>query len=417
MANTQLNRRTLLKAGGVALALPWLEASTLATTPVPKRLITICGTLGFYSDSWFPKTGGPEYEPSEYLAHIDQFRDSYTLFSGLEHANQSGRQAHNSEITWLTSAEHPGLAGFRNTISLDQAVGDHFGYTTRFPSIVLGTNSPQSQSYTSGGVMVPAEISPSTVFTKLFLEGDADSILREQRRLNDGASILDHLGVETQTLLPQVSHADRHKLDAYYESVRKAERNLVEVRAWQKRPKPAVDADLPSDIASNGDVVGRVASMLDLVPLILETDSSRTVSLMIQDHGVVVELEGVSVDQHNLSHHGQDEVKIDQLRIVEAEIVKKFGQLLAKLSQPDEHGVKPLDSTFILFGSNLGNANSHNPKDLPILVAGGDLPHGKHHVYQGEAKVPLSNLYLTLLQKVGLPTQSFGHSTAPLHWS
>ena len=140
----------------------------------PARMVNVCATLGLYADSWFPKTEGAGYEASEYLALIDQHRDHYALISGLGHANQSGRQAHNSEITWLTSEEHPGLDGFRNTLSLDQAAAGNLGYVTRFPSIVLGTTSPQSQSYTESGVMVPAETSPAALFTKLFLQGDAE---------------------------------------------------------------------------------------------------------------------------------------------------------------------------------------------------------------------------------------------------
>ena len=167
MPSRGLHRRTFLKASGVAIALPMLETMSFANAAgrhPPARMVNICATLGIYPDSWFPKAVDAEYEASEYLALIDQHRSRYTLFSGLAHANQSGRQAHNSELTWLTSAEHPGLDGFQNTISLDQAAANHLGYATRYPSIVLGTVSPQSQSYTTSGVMVPAQISPATVF-------------------------------------------------------------------------------------------------------------------------------------------------------------------------------------------------------------------------------------------------------------
>ena len=134
MPSRTLDRRTFLKASGVAMALPWLETLARANPgipPAPARMVNIGATLGLYSDAWFPKNAGADYEASEYLALIDRHRSRYTLFSGLGHANQSGRQAHNSEITWLTSAEHPGLDGFQNTISLDQAAADHVGYVTR----------------------------------------------------------------------------------------------------------------------------------------------------------------------------------------------------------------------------------------------------------------------------------------------
>ena len=157
----------LLKASGISLTLPMLETLGQTNETPHQKLVTVGATLGLYSDWWFPKTGGTDYEPSPYLKLIDNYRSQYTLFSGLEHKNQSGRQAHNSEITWLTSAEHPGLDGFQNTLSLDQAAAKHNGYVTRFPSIVMGTTSPQSQSYTASGVMVPAETSPSKIFTDL----------------------------------------------------------------------------------------------------------------------------------------------------------------------------------------------------------------------------------------------------------
>ncbi|MCY4130663.1 MAG: DUF1552 domain-containing protein [Gammaproteobacteria bacterium] len=417
MKDLEINRRLFLRASGVVLALPMLESMSFASAKPPARMVNICATLGLYADSWFPQTEGIAYEPSEYLKHIDAFRDSYTVFSGLGHQNQTGRQAHNSEITWLTSAEHPGLDGFVNTISLDQAAADHIGYVTRFPSLVLATNNPQSQSYTKGGVMVPAETSPSAMFTKLFLQGDPTTVTRETQRLTDGGSILDHLQSETASLLPQVSHSDRQKLDAYYEALRSAERELISVRAWHNQPKPAVNQESPVDIEDRADLVGRFRSMLNLIPLILETDSSRVVSLMIQDHGVVLNGFDAVVDQHNLSHHGQDESKIEHLRQVENAIVKTFGELLTSLSHRHDDGSSLLDSTTVLFGSNLGNANSHSALDLPILVAGGPFAHGQHIAYKGETNTPLSNLFVTLLRTIGLEIDAFGHSNEMLHWT
>ena len=416
----RLDRRTFLKASGVAVALPYLETMSFANAPTPRppaRLVTIGATLGLYADSWFPKAAGADYEPSEYLALIDAYRDRYTLFSGLAHANQSGRQAHNSEITWLTSVEHPGLDGFQNTVSLDQAAADHIGYATRFPSIVLGTNTPQSQSYTTSGVMVPAATSPAALFTQLFLQGDPAAVRRETQRLDDGGSILDHLQAQTASLRRQASVADRSKLDAYYEAVRTAEKDLVAARAWLDRPKPVVDAEPPQDFQDPADLIGRLNLWFDLIPLILETDSSRVASVMIQDHGAVPKVPGVSGEHHGLSHHGQDPAKIEQLRKIETEIVKQFGRLLERLAQRDDSGHSLLDTTSVLFGSNLGNANSHSATRLPILVAGGPFPHGQHIVHEGDEDAPLSNLFLTLLRAMGLEIDAFGHSTSAIVWT
>ena len=413
----KISRRTLLRASGVALALPYLEVMPAYGAAQTRRMVNICCTLGLYTPSWLPQQDGADYQATEYLKLIDQHRSRYTVFSGLSHEAQNGRQAHNSEITWLTSARHPGLDGFQNTISMDQAAANHIGYETRFPSIVLGTTSPQSQSYTANGVMVPAESSPAGVFKKLFLRGSAEEIRRETQSLNDGGSILDHLLEEGRRLDKQVSASDKHKLNAHFEAVRAAENQLTEVQAWTNRPKPEVGQESPVDIPDNTDLIGRIELMLNLIPLILQTDSSRVVSLMIQDHGVVPQIAGISKDQHGLSHHGQDATNIAQLKIIETEIIKRFGNLLTELQQPNPAGGSILDETAVLFGSNLGNAASHSAKKLPILVAGGGFAHGKHIANKQEQDAPLSDLFATLLQSMGLEVDAFGQGSKALHWS
>ena len=415
-----INRRTFLRASGVAMALPLLEsmspAFARAAATAPRRMVNICNTLGLYSESWFPKTAGTGYETTEYLSLIDQHRSQYTLFSGYAHEEQSGRQPHNSEITWLTAARRPGLDGFRNTISLDQVAANHLGYTTRYPSIVLGTASAQSQSYTRSGAMVPAETSPAKLFEQLFLQGTPEEVEREAQSLNDGGSILDRLKSETSALRRRVSASDQQKLDAYFDAVRTAEQELGEVKAWQQRTKPTVDQARPDDVDDVADLIGRIKAMFYMIPLILETDSSRVVSVMIHDHGAIPQVQGVSVDHHNLSHHGQDDAKIGQLKRIETEIVEAFGGLVTELAARNDSDGNLLDSTTVLFGSNLGNANAHTSHDLPVLLAGGGYQHGGHIVHEGE-NAPLCNLFVTLLQTMGVETDAFGQSTGTLTWS
>ncbi len=416
-----LDRRTFLRASGVALALPWLESMTPAfghaATAGPRRMVNICNTLGLYREAWFPKTSGAGYETTEYLSLLEKHRQNFTLFTGFSHEDQSGRQPHNSEVTFLTAARRPGLDGFRNTISMDQVAASHLGYTTRFPSVVLGTASPQSQSYTRSGAMVTAETSPENLFRQLFLQGTPEEVEREKLSLNDGGSILDRLKSQTASLRRRVSRADQTKLDAYYNAVRTAELDLAEVQAWQQKPKPVINAQAPTDIPSRSDLIGRVKLMLRMIPLILETDSSRVISLMIQDHGVVIDVPGVNFDQHSLSHHGQDPSKITQLKKIETGIVRSFSDLLTDLGERSDRNGSLLDQTTVLFGSNLGNANSHEPKDLPILVAGGGYSHGQHIVHDGEHNAPLCNLYVTMLQGMGVETDAFGQSTSTLTWA
>ncbi len=415
-----IKRRTFLRASGVALALPVLDimGPAFAQPGAPlRRMINICCTLGLYRDSWMPKDVGSDYQASEYLSLIDRHRENYTIFSGFSHEEQTGRQAHNSEITWLTSARHRAMDCFQITISIDQLVADHLGYVTRFPSVVMGTLTPQSQSYDKNGVMIPAETSPATVFKKMFIQGTPDEVEKETQRINDGGSILDNLKTQTKTLQSIGSSEDRGKLEAYFEAVRAAELELSKVRDWMDKPKPSVDAVPPVDSSDPSDILARIDLWLELMPLILETDSSRVISLMIQDHGVVPKLDGITADQHNLSHHGQDPGKIKQLRRVETEIVKRIGALLDTLQTKSEGGSSLLDQTQILFGSNLGNANSHNAENLPILVAGSDFKHGEHVVHDADHNSPLCNLYVSLVQRMGVKTEQFGQSTKALGWS
>ena len=262
--------------------------------------------------------------------------------------------------------------------------------------------------------MVPAETSAAELFRKMFLQGTPEEVEREAQSLNDGGSILDRLKSQTTALRRRVSAGDQQKLDSYFEAVRTAEENLAEVKAWQQRPKPVVDATPPADIPNPADLIGRVKAMFQMIPLILETDSSRVISMMIQDHGVVPQVPGVSSDQHSLSHHGQDEAKIDQLRKVEVEIVTAFNDLLSQLRERTDTNGALLDQTAVLFGSNLGNANSHTSDDLPVLLAGGGFSHGQHIVHEGD-NAPLFNLFVTMLQNLGVETAPFASNTGNLN--
>ncbi len=415
-----IDRRTLLRAAGVTIALPLLESMQPALGSAgprsPRRMVTVCSTLGLYAGAWFPQTEGRDYETTEYLARLKNHRSRYTLFSGLSHKNQRGLQPHQSEATWLTAAQFPGGDGFRNTISLDQLAANHVGQLTRFPSIVLSTKKPESQSYDSYGVMIPAEASPAKLFARMFFQGTPQETAREVRRLKNGGSVLDVIREQTTSLRRRVSDVDQRTLDAYLEAVRGLERDLAASQVWATKPKPVVKEPPPID-TTIADLVGRLQLLFRLIPLILETDSSRVVTVVIQDQGAVPTIPGVSTDQHNLSHHGQDPAKIAQLKKIESEIVGAFAGLLTNLTERGDASGSLLDRTTVLLGSNLGNANAHFTWDLPILVAGGSFRHGQHIVHKGPENAPLSNLFLSLLQEFGMETESFGQSTGRMTWS
>ncbi|MCA9207511.1 MAG: DUF1552 domain-containing protein [Planctomycetales bacterium] len=417
-----LSRRHFLRGTGAAiLSLPLLDAmspvfGTLAraadnSQPAPKRLVAACATLGFHGPFLFPEKSGREYELTPYLKLLEKHRERFTVFSGLSHPEQQGNNGHASELTWLTSAQRPGLAGFRNTISLDQLIAEQIGIQTRFPSLVLST-SGRSMSWTSSGVEIPGETSPAKLFKALFINGSEQEMASELRQLERGRSILDTVMGEAKRLERKLGPRDRSKLDEYLTAVRDLESRLQQSQGWTTRPKPRVDAELPKDIAERNDAIGKQRLMYDMIALALQTDSTRTITFQLSGMNAVPVIPGVSNDWHNLSHHGKDPAKIDELRIIEEAEFAAFNAFLTRLSSIEEHGQSLLESTAVLFGSNLGNASSHDWHNVPVILAGGDFRHGSHVAGDVKSNTPLANLFVTLAQYMGLEIDQFGSSTA-----
>lgn len=411
-----LSRRSFLRGVGVSLALPMLDAmwptrARAAAAQPPKRMVAICTSLGIYGPALFPKETGGDYALTPYLEMLKEHRKDLTVFSGLSHPEQNGADGHSSEMTWLTSARHPGLGGFRNSISLDQFVAEKIGVETRFPSITLGTNNT-SQSYTRAGVMIPAETKPSVMFARLFMDGQPWEIQQQMKKLREGRSIMDAVQDEAKRFGARVGAADREKLDEYFTSVREMEQRLLKAEEWVQKPKPKIDAKQPSDIAEQNDIIGRMQLLFDLVPLALQTDSTRLITVLVQGRGDVPPVPGVSIDHHNLSHHGQDPEKIRQLELIETAEFQAYARLLTALKQKTEGSTPLLDNTMVLFGSNLGNANSHDWTNLPVLLAGGGFQHGRHLAFDAKNNVPFCNLFVQMLQKMGVEVDKFGSSTA-----
>lgn len=414
--SSPLSRRAFLRGTGVSLALPFLDAmwphqAAAAAAASPKRMVAVCTSLGIYGPAFFPTQAGRDYVATEYLDLMKEHRNDFTVFSGLSHPDQSGADGHSSEMTWLTSARHPGLGGFRNTISLDQYVAEKIGVETRYPSLTLGTNNV-SQSYTRSGVMIPAETRPSVVFAKLFTNGSQWEVQQQMRKLKDGRSIMDTVREEAKRFGSRVGSSDREKLDEYFTSVREMELRLAKQEEWVQKPKPVIDAKAPSDIAENADIIGRMQLLFELVPLALQTDSTRLITILVQGRGDVPPVPGVSIDHHNLSHHGQDPEKIRQLELVEKAEMNACNKLLGALKQKKEGDKCLLDNTMVLFGSNLGNANSHDWRNLPVLLAGGGFQHGQHVARDAKDNTPLCNLYVQMLQKMGIEGDTFGTSSS-----
>ena len=412
------DRRRFLRAAGVGLSLPLLDRflpASLAgqTQDHRRRTVYICTTLGLYGPNLFPAETGFDYQPTPYLELLSEHRNDLTVFSGLSHPEQSGADGHSSEKTWLTSAPHPGLGGFRNTVSVDQLAAERLGYVTRFPSLILGTSN-SSQSYTRSGVMIPAMSRPSQVFAELFLAGTDNEVRRQIQRLREGRSILDTVAEAARELSRSSGSDDKQRLDEYFNSVRDMEKRLEAAQAWMTKPKPVVEALQPEDISNESDLIGRAELMFELIPLALQTDSTRVIAVTLQGRNDVPVVPGVNIDHHNLSHHGQEQEKLAQLELIERTIFGAFGGLLKSLGEKDESGRRLLDETSIVFGSNLGNANSHDWRNLPILLAGGGFKHGAHRGFDKENNVPLSNLFVSLLQAQGHELDRFGSSSGTL---
>ena len=415
-----LDRRAFLRGTGTLLSLPFLEAmipafATRAQAAVgnpPQRFLAMCATLGFHTPFLFPKETGADYTLTPYLEPLKDLRGDFSVLSGLQHMEQNGANGHTSEMTWLTSAKHPGLAGFRNTISIDQLIAERIGSQTRFPSLVLGTGS-ESMSWSASGVPLPAEQSPSRAFQQLFVDGTQAEVEAQVRGLKRGRSILDTVMGQKKKLHGELGKRDQEKLDEYFSAVRDLEGRLVQNEEWVQKPKPKVDAKPPTDIQSRTDAIGKMNLMLDLVLLALQNDSTRTITLRLNGMNAVPEIEGVKSDWHNLSHHGQDPAKIEELKVIETAEFAALGQFLAKLKKTQDNGRPLLDTTPVLFGSNLGNASAHSTANLPLLFAGGGFKHGRHIAIDKDKHV-FSNLFVSLAQRMGVETDKFGFSTGVL---
>ena len=414
----KLRRRRFLKAAGVSLALPWLAAlapsrAAAAAAEPRRRMVCICAPLGFYPPHFFPERAGTDFEPTPYLEMLKEFRDDFTVISGLAHAGMSSGFAHQATASFLTGVPGAGRPGFRNAISVDQLAAEHIGDQTRFPSLTL-SGEGLGLSWTRTGAIVPADNSPSRVFARLFLEGDADEVRAQVRRLADGRSVLDDVRAQADSLRAELGTSDRDKLEEYLTSVRELEKRLVKDEAWCQTPKPKVDARPPEDIQNASDLIGRTRLLFELTHLALQTDSTRLVTIMLAGSTYAPPIPGVTLGHHDLSHHGKDPAKLAQLKIVEIETMKTVRDLLSKLKQSPEYDANLLDRTTVFLGSNLGDASSHSVKNLPVLLAGGGFRHGQHLAFDPQNPPPLCNLYVSMLQRLGIETDRFGSSTGTL---
>jgi hypothetical protein len=424
-----MSRRRFLQGTGIALALPLLDSmlpafarAATATSPLapgaqPRRVLAVCNNLGLLTREFFPEGGGSDYTPSPYLQLLQEHRNDFTVFSGVSHPSVDS--GHPADVCFLTAAPHPGSGSFHNTISLDQCIAEHLGIMTRFPSLTLAVNTrSRSLSCTGTGVAIPPEDKAAEVFKQLFLQGTQAEVDAEIRKLDTGRSILDTVAEQARRLQRNVGANDRERLDQYFTSVRDLEHRLQVSKGWETKPKPVVNVPVPVDPVSPAAYMAKVKLMYDLARLAFQTDSTRSISLML-DSASTPAVEGIpdvaiTEGYHNLSHHGKSPEKLAQLKALDLEHMKLLAHLYADLRAMREGEETLLDRTMVLYGSNLGDANAHVCTNMPIIFAGGGFRHGQHLAFDKERNYPLPNLFVSVLQRLGIEQDKFASSTGTM---
>jgi hypothetical protein len=419
LSKRHLARRTFLQSVGAAVALPWLDAmlpacatrAEAAAAVPPQRFIGINYEFGFHGPHLFPETAGPDYVATPYLEALAEHRADYSIVSGLSLPEQNGVNGHAGEMTIFTTAKHPGLPGFKNTISFDQYLVEKLVPDTRFPSLILSVSSNGSVSWSGSGVNLPAESSPANLYRQLFVTGSVEAVAAQMAELKRGRSILDNLLERAKRMHGTLGTRDRAKFDQYLTSIRELELRLQALEQWNKRPKPTVDVRAPKDIADKSEVFAKTRLMHEMLVLALATDSTRIVTLRAA-YAPVPRIEGVDTAWHDLTHHGQSREKIDELQKIERAEFVEINHLLKLLKQAGEADRSVLDRTQVLITSNLGNASSHSWRDLPVLIAGGGWKHGRHVIAGGPGleNKNLANLFVQIAQRLNVETEAFGSS-------
>ena len=420
-----VSRRRFLRSASVMLALPLLDSLSpksvrAAESATPRRMLLISNNLGVLPKRFFPETTGRDYELSPYLSPLAEFRNDFTVFSGLSHPGVVG--GHSTENCFLTAARGPTKSGFRNQISLDQFAAEKLGPVTRFPTLNLGVNidkANRSLAWTRDGVLLPAEDKASALFQKMFVQGDAAAVQTQLKKLEERGSILDTLLDDTQQVRERLGRDDQSRLDQYLTSVREIEQRLHTAREWELRPKPTTTHAPPTDIQDQKLFFGMLHLMLSMAQLALESDSTRIVTLMVDAFATpsfkLGDNENSTTGYHDLSHHGQAADKVRQLEEADRRQMALLKKHLENLAGKRDGEARLLDRTMVLFGSNMGDANTHDNSNLPILLAGGGLKHGQHLAFSHDNNRPLCNLFVTMLQNIGLETEAFGSSTGTLN--
>ena len=419
MKTASMNRRHFLQSiGATALTFPWFSNLALhgaEATKAPRRLVCIGLDFGLRPESFFPVNQGPELELTALLKPLEKWSRRMTVFSQLEHPNVQG--GHYGVHAFLSGVRREQGANYADgCISIDQMVSNKLGGLTRFPSLCLGVATGDSISWTSAGIAVPKIDNPGTAFDLLFKPMNKVAKDSQRNRLDENQSVIGLLNQDAKRVAPKLDRWDREKLEEFIGAMQDFEKSNGTALAWVDKPIPQPNGAKPTfDTAGCMD---RLRATFDVSALALQSDSTRVITLNIGGSLPVTNIPGVNRAYHDLSHSGQDPDKLRQLALVESSLMAELDRFLQKLSEmKDIAGGSVLDNTTVIFGSGMGNASSHANTNLPVLVAGGGFRHGKHLFFPktGRQQTPLCNLFVSVLQQMGLERDRFGSSTGNLN--
>lgn len=433
-----LNRRELLRGGGAALSLPFLEGMSWAgsTTPnFPKRLIATYISYGVFEPkpvdgkrhdwNWWPcdKPGPLTFNKSS--KPFEPLKNDVSYLRGLDHAGGYSLGGHSSGDVFATGAAMSSTET-KNNISIDQVVAAKTGRLTRYSSLVLGTEGGtgsygrcKTLSHYGPGRPIPSLHRPQEIFNRLFQPYADKSINNVRAELKREASVLDLMMDQSKSLHRRLGRADQQKVDEYLESIRALEKRVERTSEWTHQPLPEIDAKGLNLEASYKDPVEYTRCMYDLLFLAIQTDSTRAATFMLEsEHSTSTELGkfatsviGYEGATHDIAHKRPlDSGKWDNWR------AQQHAYFLNRLRETPEGDGNLLDRTLVLWGSAHPHA-SHDTRNYPIQLAGGSalgFKHGNLHSFEGDKKVPLANLFVSMLNAVDAPVEKFSDSTGEM---
>ena len=427
-----LTRRTVLRGAGTALALPLLDAMIPAGTALADTVANPTPHLGFIyfphgavQDKWTPKGQGKIEEFGEILNPLDKYKSMTTVFSNIDNQAPLGPVHALAPGTWLNCV-HPAISQDPHAgTTVDQIAAQHIGQDTPLPSLEVamenhggggfcdrdyGCSYAATISFRTPTTPLPMEVDPRKLFMRLF--GQGDNAGERVRLSHQYASLLDLVGGEAKDLERVVGPSDKAMLSDYLESVREIERRIQKMEARDLSKVNIPDAPKQGALPFNE----RIGLMFDLVALALQANMTRVFSFMMaaEVSGQTYNFIGVPDAFHPLSHHNNEQAKMDRLAKVQAYHTQVFAKFLDKLAKmPDGDGTM-LEHSLFLYGSNMANSNAHNHYPLPTALVGGwKTVKGGQHIVPPE-RTPLANVLLTLLDRVGIPQEKLGDSTGEL---